>query len=106
MKVSLFHYCSSSPFLTPLPHLSPSLILPIVGFFSFHLVPCLLILKDMRAPDKKVEIEKVLVPISQDRFSDLTSIGKLISDYSDEAPTAAAGVFSIFFFFLFIFYFS
>jgi len=46
--------------------------------------------ENMRAPDKKVEIEKVLVPISQDRFSDLTSIGKMISDYSDEAPTAAA----------------
>ena len=46
----------------------------------------------MRAPEKKVEVEKVLVPISSDRFSDLTAIGKQISDYTDEAPAAGAGM--------------
>jgi hypothetical protein len=46
----------------------------------------------MRAPDKKVEVEKILVPISSDKFSDLTVIGKLITDYTDEAPAAAAGM--------------
>lgn len=45
----------------------------------------------MRAPEKKVEVEKVLIPISSDSFTDLTVIGKLITDYTDEAPAAGGG---------------
>ena len=58
-------------------------------YFTTLLFDCL---PDLRAPDKKAEVEKVLLPISQDKFSDITAIGKLITDYTDDTPAAGTGM--------------
>ncbi|KAL2643968.1 hypothetical protein R1flu_011555 [Riccia fluitans] len=42
-------------------------------------------------PDKKKEIEKLLNTMSQDRFTQLVSIGKLISDYHEAGEGVAGG---------------
>lgn len=47
---------------------------------------------DLRAPEKKVEVEKVLISMSSDSFTELTAIGKQITDYTDEAPAAGGGI--------------
>lgn len=42
----------------------------------------------MKAPDKKATIEKLLTTLSNERFSDLQSIGRAITDFSEDAQAS------------------
>eukprot|EP01132_Coremiostelium_polycephalum_P002462 gene2462-3044_t len=50
----------------------------------------LAILKDdsMRAPDRKVEISKLLKGMTEERFAELTNLGRMITDYKDSKSRA------------------
>lgn len=47
--------------------------------------------ENLKAPEKKVEIEKLVNPISSDKFADITDISRKINDYTDDAGKSVEG---------------
>lgn len=47
---------------------------------------------DLKAPEKKVAAERLLPSLNTDKFSDLSAIGKLITDFTEEAQPSASGM--------------
>ncbi|KAF2069048.1 hypothetical protein CYY_009635, partial [Polysphondylium violaceum] len=45
----------------------------------------------IRAPEKKTEISKLLKGMSEEKFADLTNLGKAITDYKDQSSGVSSG---------------